>query len=87
MNKTAPSIRAKSAALGGRRRLSGRADVFRRREAIALNIKKAVAGKRINPVAVGSDGLSLLTLNLKAVGNRQKRRMLARLIVASARRK
>jgi hypothetical protein len=86
MKRTSASLGAKRAALSGRSANIGqRAGVYQRRERISTEIKKALTTGKLNPRMIGDSGLPLMTLNLKAVGNLKKRRMLARLVAASAR--
>ena len=56
-----------------------------KRNQIKANLTSATRGNKLNLVAVGRDGTALSTLNLKAVGDRRKRKLLGRLVKAAAR--
>lgn len=85
---TSSKVRAIAAGsrLGSKKEIAQRSLAKKTRK-IKNNLLNSVAQGKINANAVGNDGLAFTTLNLKAIGNRQKRRILGRIIAAAARKR
>ena len=88
MKRRKATTKTKSIALQGdfdTRRERNQLKVLKRRAAIKSSIGSLVNRGKLNLDAIGSNGTALAGLNLKAVSQKKQRRLLAKIVAATAR--